>query len=417
MTKICMALLPRYVPSLLVRNVPFHVSLPRHLRTFRHRFCTTHTSKDAHPGLSPCAASTKKPNIIGLTRSELAQQLEQHSASTYRISQIFHWLYARGVQEFDQMTNLKKEFIKTLQDNYTLNFGTVVGDVIGKDGTRKWLVEFGSGQQVETVFIPETHRGTICLSSQIGCSMKCAFCHTGTQPLLRNLSSAEIVGQLLLAKRLLFDFPQRPLRLVTNIVFMGQGEPFYNYSQLKKAISIITDPSGLSISKRRIVVSTSGVVPNILRLGRDFPGISLAISLHAVTDELRSQLVPVNRQWPISELLNACKAYTKLSSTRRITFEYVMLKNVNDSAQEARTLSRLLKDQVALVNLIPFNPWPGTHYEPSDRAVILEFARIVQENNIPVTIRWSRGQDISAACGQLKTVSNSRTIDNTKICV
>lgn len=358
-------------------------------------------------------------NIIGLTRNEIEFEFEHFNVPKYKTMQVFQWLYSHGVQSFDEMNNIGKPLIEKLKNHFYISHGKVTSDLISSDGTRKWLLEIGNKQYVESsvfesiffdsffsgVFIPETKRGTLCVSSQIGCTFSCSFCHTGTQPLVRNLKAEEIIGQVLSAKSLMFDFPKRKERILSNLVFMGQGEPFYNYKQVKKTIDIITDSAGISISKRRITVSTSGIVPNIERLGKDFPGINLAISLHAVNDELRSKIVPANRQWPIKELLNACKKFPSNSANRRIAFEYVMLNDVNDSPTEARELVRLLKGIPSFVNIIPFNPWPGSEYQSSNSEKIIKFSKIVQEGGIDAPIRWPRGRDILAACGQLKTES------------
>jgi 23S rRNA (adenine2503-C2)-methyltransferase len=304
------------------------------------------------------------------------------------------------------MGNISKGIRAELAERYVLDWGAIVRDRMSADGTRKWLLDFG-GQQVETVFIPEESRGTVCLSSQVGCTLSCAFCHTGTQKVVRNLKASEIVGQFLNTRKQLFDLPPQSIRkrTVSNIVFMGQGEPFYNYRNLSKALQVLMDPEGCEMSKRRITVSTSGVVPMIKRLGEDFPGIRLAISLHAPTDSLRDELVPINRQFKIAELMEACRQFPGLSWTHKITWEYVMLKGVNDSPADARELLRLIKDIPSLVNLIPFNSWPGTRFEVSSDDTILAFQKILHEANIDAPIRWPRGRDIMAACGQLRTAS------------
>lgn len=358
-----------------------------------------------------CTASTLNPketdrkiNIIGLTKEELRQEFKLFKIEQYRVDQIWQWLYVKGVQEFDEMLNIKKDLRDALKDKYIIDYGNISKDLIGSDGTRKWLLEFG-GEEIESVFIPESRRGTLCVSSQVGCSMSCTFCHTGTQSLVRNLTATEIIGQLMTAKKAMYDFPTRQERVISNIVFMGQGEPFYNYRNVKKALDIMNDESGISISRRRITVSTSGIVPIIKKLGQDFPGCNLAISLHAVTDELRDVIVPANKQWPISELIAACKEFPKLSNNRKVAFEYVMLKDINDSMADARKLVNLIRGFPSVVNIIPFNPWPGSIYECSTEKRILEFAKYIESQGINAPIRWPRGRDILAACGQLRTES------------
>lgn len=374
---------------------------------FRHNLQTRQYSGCSSLSSYANGENDRKINIIGLTKDELHQEFKLFDIEPYRVDQIWQWLYVKGAINFDDMLNIKRELRDKLKEKYTIDYGNVSNDMIGSDGTRKWLIGFG-GEEVESVFIPEARRGTLCVSSQVGCSMSCTFCHTGTQSLVRNLTATEIVGQLMTAKKLMYDFPSRVGRVVSNIVFMGQGEPFYNYRNVKKALEIINDEGGISISRRRITVSTSGVVPVISKFGNDFPGCNLAISLHAVTDELRDVIVPANRQWPIAELMKACKSFPKLSHTKKIAFEYVMLKDVNDSMAEAKELVRLIKDFPSVVNIIPFNPWPGSIYECSSEKRIQEFARYIEKQGINAPIRWPRGRDILAACGQLKTESIKR---------
>uniref|UniRef100_A0A6B2L7U6 Radical SAM core domain-containing protein n=1 Tax=Arcella intermedia TaxID=1963864 RepID=A0A6B2L7U6_9EUKA len=351
--------------------------------------------------------------MMNMKKEELVEEFKKYNLPSYRVNQIWTWIYNKGVKDFDCMLNLSKETRHLLKQYYEIDFGTVTKDTLSEDGTRKFLIKFGS-HQVESVFIPETLRGTICVSSQVGCSLSCSFCHTGTQKIARNLTAGEIVSQVLQAKHLMYDFTPTG-KIVSNIVFMGQGEPFYNYTNVREAIKILLDQNGLSFSKRRITVSTSGVVPNIKKLGTEFTGISLAISLHAVTNELRSQLVPANKQWPLEELIEACKNFPGLGPFNRITFEYVMLKDVNDSDEMAHKLADLLTGFPALVNLIPFNPWPGTIYETSSNNRIRRFAEIISEKGIEAPIRWPRGRDISAACGQLKTESEKEKEKNISI--
>ncbi|WP_417680795.1 23S rRNA (adenine(2503)-C(2))-methyltransferase RlmN [Roseibium sp.] len=379
------------------------------------------------PTVSGIAASAspedEKPTLIGLTREELAEAMAEigvpEKQRRMRASQLWHWLYVRGVSDFALMTNIAKDLRAKLAEAFTIARPEIVSEQISVDGTRKWLFRFparGAGRpvEVETVYIPEEGRGTLCISSQVGCTLTCTFCHTGTQTLVRNLTAEEILSQILIARDRLGDFPEASTpqgaivpsegRLVSNIVMMGMGEPLYNFDNVKKALLIASDGDGLSLSKRRITLSTSGVVPEIARAGAEI-GCMLAISLHAVRDDLRDVLVPINKKWPIKDLLDACRAYPGLSNAKRITFEYVMLKGVNDSNQDALDLVRLLKGIPAKINLIPFNPWPGSEYECSDWERIEEFADIVNRAGYASPIRTPRGRDIFAACGQLKSAS------------
>ena len=383
---------------------------------------------DITPGERPRPASVPpageaRPSLVGLTREETAAALAASGVPErqlrMRVSQLWHWLYVRGVSDFDAMRNVSRDLRETLRARFTIARPEIVDEQISTDGTRKWLLRFpsrGAGRpvEVETVYIPEEGRGTLCISSQVGCTLNCSFCHTGTQKLVRNLTAEEILSQLLLARDRLGDFPDRDTpdgavvpaegRKVTNIVMMGMGEPLYNFDNVKKALLIASDGDGLSLSKRRITLSTSGVVPEIYRAGDEI-GVMLAISLHAVRDELRNELVPINRKFPLEQLMEACRAYPGLSNARRITFEYVMLKGVNDSLADARDLVRLLKDIPAKINLIPFNPWPGSSYECSDWEQIEKFADFVNRAGYASPIRTPRGRDILAACGQLKSES------------
>ncbi len=319
-----------------------------------------------------------------------------------RAAQIFRWIHARGARSFDEMTDLPKGLRDDLARHYHLRRPAIVAEQRSSDGTRKWLLRFADGREVETVFIPEEDRGALCISTQVGCSLSCSFCHTGTMPLVRNLRSDEIVAQMLVARDLLGEWPSgRPGRLFTNVVVMGMGEPLLNYDHLARALRIAMDPAGLDLSKRKITVSTSGIVPRIEQLGREL-GTGLAISLHAVRDEVRDRLVPINRKWNIARLLEACRNYP---SRRPITFEYVMLRDVNDSDADARELVRLLRGLPAKVNLIPFNPWPGASYACSSNNRMRAFAATVEAGGIAAPIRMPRGRDILAACGQLKTAS------------
>jgi 23S rRNA (adenine2503-C2)-methyltransferase len=425
----------------------------------------------ADPTAAPAAASAgfvekhpleryvppEKPSLVGLSRAELAQALAgigvPERQRKMRAQQIWHWLYVRGAKNFADMTNVSRDLHKLLDAHFTLARPEVVAEQVSIDGTRKWLLRLPgevSGErphEVECVYIPETDRGTLCLSSQVGCTLTCSFCHTGTQRLVRNLTPGEIVGQVMVARDRLGDWqrksglpdlrsknpksglpdlrtknpnsgkpefgsqraqgeglPSDADRFVTNIVMMGMGEPLYNFEAVRDAVAVIADGEGLSVSKRRITLSTSGVVPMIARAGAEI-GSMLAVSLHAVTDELRDQLVPLNRKYPIEELLAACRSYPGLSNARRITFEYVMLKGVNDKLEDAKALVRLLKGIPAKINLIPFNPWPGTRYECSDWEQIEKFSEVVFNAGYASPVRTPRGRDILAACGQLKSAT------------
>jgi 23S rRNA (adenine2503-C2)-methyltransferase len=356
-------------------------------------------------------------NLIGLSRAELAAEIAEIGAEPFRARQLWHWIYHRGATDFTQMTSLAKAFRDRLALDFALARPAVSNALASQDGTRKWLLRFADGQEVETVHIPEEDRGTLCVSSQVGCTLNCTFCHTGTQALVRNLGPAEIVGQVMAARDALGEWPAGrdgagtnsagDDRQVTNIVLMGMGEPLYNFDNVAAAMRIVMDPEGLSISRRRITLSTAGVVPMIRRCGAEL-AVNLAISLHAVRDDIRDRLVPLNRKYPIAELLGACSAYPGSSNARRITFEYVMLKGVNDSQAEARELVRLLAGIPAKVNLIPFNPWPGAPYECSTEAAIGAFSDIVFAAGYSAPVRTPRGRDILAACGQLKSASVKR---------
>jgi 23S rRNA (adenine2503-C2)-methyltransferase len=344
-------------------------------------------------------------NLVGLGRDALAAELAAFGAAPFRARQLWHWIYHRGAADFAAMTSLAKDFRAALACRYRLDRPRVSRALVSADGTRKWLLAFADGHEIETVHIPEADRGTLCVSSQVGCTLNCTFCHTGTQRLVRNLDAAEIVGQIMLARDALGEWPSaREDRQLTNIVLMGMGEPLYNYDNVAAALRIAMDPEGLAISRRKITLSTAGVVPMIARCGAEL-GVNLAISLHAVSDELRDRLVPLNRKYPIAELLAACRAYPGSSNARRITFEYVMLAGVNDSPAEARELVRLLKGIPAKVNLIPFNPWPGAPYRCSSDAAIAQFSDIVFDAGYSAPVRTPRGRDILAACGQLKSDS------------
>jgi 23S rRNA (adenine2503-C2)-methyltransferase len=381
------------------------------------------TPKDFPMSLAELETSGVRPSLVGLTRAGLGDALASIGVPEreirMRVNQLWHWIYFQGVTDFDRMTNVAKALRAKLAEHYSLTRPEVVAEQVSNDGTRKWLIRLApTGKdkpaEIECVYIPESDRGTLCVSSQVGCTLTCTFCHTGTQKLVRNLTSQEIVQQLVVARDRIGDFPGltpptdgllpsgEGVRAVSNIVFMGMGEPLYNFDNVRDAIGVLSDGDGLSLSKRRITVSTSGVVPQIPTLGEE-AGTMLAISLHAVRDDLRNTLVPLNKKYNIRELLDACRNYPGLSNARRITFEYVMLKGVNDSPAEARELVRLLKGIPAKINLIPFNPWPGTKYECSDWDVIERFSDIVFNAGYASPVRTPRGRDILAACGQLKS--------------
>src|SRR4051812_41110069 len=351
----------------------------------------------------------KRVPLIGLDREALKTALAAAGVPAKSISmranQLWNWIYVHGAKDFAAMTNLAKDFRNLLEQNFTLDRPQVVTAQVSEDGTHKWLLKTGAGIEFETVYIPEADRGTLCVSSQVGCTLTCRFCHTGTQKLVRNLNSDEILGQLLIAKDALDDWPSTaPGRKVTNIVMMGMGEPLYNFDHVKSALAIAMDGDAIALSKRRVTLSTAGVVPMIPRAGAEI-GCGLAISLHAVTDEIRDQIVPINKKYPIAELIEACRTYPGASNARRITFEYVMLKGVNDSLADARALVKLVAGIPAKINLIPFNPWPGAPYECSDWEQIEKFAEIVNRAGYASPVRTPRGRDIMAACGQLKSES------------
>ena len=363
-----------------------------------------------------------RPTLVGLSREGLAELLVRigvpDKQQRMRARQLWHWIYQRGVIDFAAMTDISKELRSKLEEAFKITRPEIVTEQVSTDGTRKWLLrlapdERGQRHEIETVYIPEEDRGTLCISSQVGCTLTCTFCHTGTQKLVRNLTAEEIVGQIMLARDRIKDWPddlaanpKPPLsgRYITNVVLMGMGEPLYNFDNVKLAMDIASDGEGISISKRRITLSTSGVVPEIGRAGEEI-GTSLAISLHGTTDEIRDKLVPLNKKYPIAVLLEACAKYPGASNARRITFEYVMLKGINDSVADAKRLVRLLAGIPAKVNLIPFNPWPGSAYECSEWPVIETFAEILNNAGYASPVRTPRGRDIMAACGQLKSES------------
>ncbi|CEG10151.1 Dual-specificity RNA methyltransferase RlmN [Afipia felis] len=363
-----------------------------------------------------------RPSLIGLSRAELMACLGElgvpEKQRKMRAQQLWHWMYVRGAQTFADMTNVSKDMRTQLEARFTVDRPEVVAEQISNDGTRKWLLRLpgdgvGRAHEVECVYIPETDRGTLCVSSQVGCTLNCSFCHTGTQRLVRNLTAGEIVGQVMVARDRLNDWVDRETpngnRLVTNVVMMGMGEPLYNFDAVRDALNIVMDNEGIALSRRRITLSTSGVVPNIGRMGEE-TGVMLAISLHAVRDELRNELVPLNKKYPLAQLLDACRNYPGASNSRRITFEYVMLKGVNDSLDDAKLLVKLLKGIPAKINLIPFNPWPGSKYECSDWEQIEKFSEYVFNAGYSSPVRTPRGRDILAACGQLKSETEKLSV-------
>lgn len=395
----------------------------------------------ASPFVEKAALTTyvapEKPSLIGLSRGELAAAVAgigvPPAQLKMRVQQLWHWLYVRGAEGFDVMTSMSKELRAALDRHFTLARPEIVAEQVSADGTRKWLLRLAGDHpglpppEVECVYIPETDRGTLCVSSQVGCTLNCSFCHTGTQRLVRNLTAGEIVGQVMIARDRLGDWvgqgarpagsaagtgaggeaavvPSEASRLVSNIVMMGMGEPLYNFEAVRDALAIVADNEGIAISRRRITLSTAGVVPLIPRVGAEI-GCMLAVSLHAVSDEVRDRLVPLNRKYPIAELMAACRAYPGLTNAKRITFEYVMLKGVNDAIADARALIRLIRGIPAKINLIPFNPWPGTAYECSDWEQIERFSEYLFKAGYSSPVRTPRGRDILAACGQLKSAS------------
>lgn len=346
-----------------------------------------------------------RPTLVGADRARLEEVVRDLGEPAFRVKQLWHWIYHRGAQSFDEMTSISKGVRAKLAERYTLVRPAPAEALKSTDGTRKWLLRFQDAKEAEMVFIPEEDRGTLCISSQVGCTLNCRFCHTGTQAWVRNLEAAEIVGQLMLARDAVNDWPSaNDDRDITNIVMMGMGEPLYNYENVARAVRIMIDGDGIAISRRKLTLSTAGVVPVMKQCGEEL-GVNLAVSLHAVTNEIRDEIVPLNRKYPIAELLDACRNYGGVNNARRITFEYVMLKDVNDSDADARELIRLLKDIPAKINLIPFNPWPGAPYECSTQKRIRSFMTICLNGGLTCTVRTPRGQDIMAACGQLKSTS------------
>ena len=346
-----------------------------------------------------------KTNLLGLTKAEIKSLLNKINLPNFRASQIWNWIYRSGTVDFNEMTNISKELRYLLSKNFYIWRPKISSTHQSQDGTIKWLLKLDDGNEVETVWIPDEERGTLCISSQVGCTLTCKFCHTGTQRLVRNLSSSEIVGQVMLAMDQLKDWPSASEnRLLTSIVLMGMGEPLFNYENIRKALEIIMDHSGISLSRRRITLSTSGIVPEIKKCGDDL-GVNLAISLHATNDNLRNELVPINKKYDIKQLLDAVRSYARISNSRRVTWEYVMLKGVNDTAEDAKNLVKLIKGIPSKINLIPFNEWPCSPYECSEEDSINRFAKIIMKAGYASPIRTPRGRDVMAACGQLKSLS------------
>ena len=357
----------------------------------------------------PAQLPDGRRDLVGLTREELAVELAGIGEKPFRAKQLWHWIYHQGATDFSKMSSIARPLQERLAERFVVGRPSVATEQVSEDETRKWLFRFRDGQEAETVYIPDRRedRGAVCISSQVGCTLSCRFCHTGTQRLVRNLGAAEIVGQFMAARDAYGEWPSPRgdvPRLLSTIVLMGMGEPLYNYENVARAMHIVMDGEGIGLSRRRITLSTSGVVPMMDRCGAEL-GVNLAVSLHAVRDDLRDEIVPLNRKYPIAELIAACRRYPGASNARRITFEYVMLRGVNDSEAEARELVRLIAGIPAKVNLIPFNPWPGSGYRPSGRDALERFAAIVQDAGFAAPIRMPRGQDILAACGQLRTDS------------
>ena len=351
--------------------------------------------------------SVVKENILNLTKKELEDFLKKKNIQLFRKNQIWNWLYVHGEYKFSSMHNLSESIKDTLEKNFVISFLKASKYYSSNDGTKKWLFKLNDGKEIETVFIPEGKRGTICVSSQVGCSLSCSFCHTGTMKLERNLTLDEITGQILAVKNFLGDWKRKTEeKIVTNIVFMGMGEPLLNYKNVINAIRILCDTEGLAISKRKITLSTSGIVNKIRDFQKD-TDVNLAISLHAAFDKIRDELVPINKKWPIQDLLNELKIYNEIDRKKRITFEYVMLDGVNDTISDAKALIKLVKPLKSKINLIPFNPWPNSHYKVSSCEKIEKFKNfILEKGKILATIRMPRGNDILAACGQLKSLKN-----------
>jgi 23S rRNA (adenine2503-C2)-methyltransferase len=369
---------------------------------------------DLPAATEPSAAqSDPRLNLIGLSREQLIDVLAQMGEKPFRAKQLWHWMYHQGVSDFAKMTSISKEMQARLAERFTVRRPDVAREQLSSDETRKWLMRFEDGNQAETVYIPDIDedRGAVCISSQVGCTLTCRFCHTGTQRLVRNLTAPEIVGQFMVARDTYGEWPSPSDggRLLSNIVMMGMGEPLYNYENVAQALKIIMDGEGIAVSKRRITLSTAGVVPMMRRCGAEL-GVNLAISLHAVTDEIRSRIMPINKKYPLAELMDACRDYPGSSNARRITFEYVMLRGVNDSLADARELLRLVKGIPCKFNLIPFNKWPGAEFECSEPEAIRRFSNLIQDEGYSAPVRTPRGRDILAACGQLKSDSEKLRI-------
>jgi len=394
--------------------------------------------KSATDADTTAEALAAKPSLVGASMAELTDLVSTMGIEKFRAKQLWQWIYNKGVTDFSAMHTINKQTQALLDTHVSIKRAAVSKNAVSYDATQKWLVKFADGREVETVYIPDHPRGTLCISSQVGCTLACTFCHTGTQALVRNLTTAEIVTQMLIARDTMGDWGIRAKsvdaaspepakqrarqdstssseanRKITNVVFMGMGEPLFNFDHVVKACNILTDPDGIGLSKRKVTVSTSGVVPKIRELGEK-TGVNLAVSLHAVRDDLRDEIVPINRKYKIAELMEACRDYVKIVPSRRIMFEYVMLKGVNDSDDDARALVKLLKGIPSKVNLIPFNPWPGSPYECSSNNRIHAFGRILMEAGIASPIRKTRGDDIMAACGQLKSLSERKKGEKVK---
>ncbi|NKD44846.1 23S rRNA (adenine(2503)-C(2))-methyltransferase RlmN [Haematospirillum jordaniae] len=347
-----------------------------------------------------------REDLIGLSREQLAERFALLGEKPFRVNQVWSWLYNRGIRDIDGMTNISRETRTKMQDVFHISRPSITSQQDSEDGTRKWLLKFGDRNEAETVYIPDRDRGSVCISTQVGCTLTCRFCHTGTQKLVRNLGAAEIVGQFLTARDSYGEWPtpNETGRLLSNVVVMGMGEPLFNYDNTVTALKILTDPDGIALSKRRVTLSTSGVVPRMYDLGRDV-GVNLAVSLHAARDDIRDQIMPINKKWPLKDLIKACREYPAVSNARRITFEYVMLKGINDSDADARELARLVRGIPCKFNLIPFNKWPGSDLECSSWDRIERFADILCDLGYSAPVRRPRGRDILAACGQLKSES------------
>jgi 23S rRNA (adenine2503-C2)-methyltransferase len=362
-------------------------------------------AKTARFAPPPAVLADGRKDLVGLSREQLATELAGIGEAAFRAKQVWHWIYHQGATDFARMSTIAKPTQAKLAEHFVIGRPEAAVVQTSTDNTRKFLFRFRDGQEAETVYIPEEDRGAVCISSQVGCTLSCRFCHTGTQTLVRNLGPAEIVGQFMGARDSYNEWPSprgESPRLLSNIVLMGMGEPLYNYENVATAMRIVMDGEGIGISRRRITLSTSGVVPMMDRAGTEL-GVNLAVSLHAVRDDLRDEIVPLNRKYPIKELMAACRRYPAASNARRITFEYVMLKGINDTPEDARELVRLITGLPAKVNLIPFNPWPGSPYETSTSAAINKFSQIVMDAGFSSPVRAPRGRDILAACGQLRT--------------